>query len=247
MILDHLYYILPEHLFIVKRLIEILIIFGKIVRKSKGERMDIRAVYFDFGGVLYNPPDRRWMRRWLRLLRLENDPDVTAMIAAPENSAYVQAVMEGRISEDEFWQRLGQRWRFGPTLAGWMRRHSMHRRRTNHEVADFLGSLRPRYKTAILSNAGTDARRTFTQEFGFHQIVDEMIISAELGVAKPDERIYRIALERFAVLPEQAIFVDDLAANVAAARRLGMHAVQFRHTRQALDEVKALLEPAGPV
>jgi epoxide hydrolase-like predicted phosphatase len=236
-----LYYILPEHLFIVKRLLEILIVFGVIVRETKGISMDIRAVYFDFGGVLYFQPDRSWMKRWLRILKLQNDPKYSALLNAPEESPFVQAVMEGRIPEGEFWQELGQRWRLGPWLVRWMRHNSMNRKRLNREAAEFLGNLRPRYRTAILSNAGSEARQVFTEEFGFHQLVDEMIISAEVGIAKPDERIYQIALDRLGVPAHQAIFVDDLAVNVAAARRMGMQAVHFRDTRQALGEVQALL------
>ena len=67
----------------------------------------------------------------------------------------------------------------------------------------------------------------FTSIFGFDRLVDEMIISAEEGIAKPDERIYRIALEKMGVEPEEAVFLDDLSANVEAARQLGMKAVQF--------------------
>ena len=81
----------------------------------------------------------------------------------------------------------------------------------------------------------------FTDQFGFDRLVDTMIISAEERVAKPDERIYRIALERLQVDPEEAVFLDDLAVNVAAANQLGMKAVHFRETRQALAEVQSLL------
>jgi epoxide hydrolase-like predicted phosphatase len=117
----------------------------------------------------------------------------------------------------------------------------MSRQRLNHEVTSFLGSLRPRYRTAILSNAGSDARQMFTDRFGFDKLVDTIIISAEERVAKPDARIYQIALERLGVAPEEAVFLDDLAVNVAAAIGLGIRAVQFHNTRQALAEVRALL------
>jgi len=201
----------------------------------------IRAVLFDFGGVLYRTPDRRWMRQWQILLGLARDEEITAIIAAPEESPFMQAVMDGRITESELWERFGRRWRLSPVLAHWLRRNAMSRRRLNREVTSFLGSLRPRYRTAILSNAGSDARQMFTDRFGFDQLVDTMIISAEERVAKPDARIYQIALERLGVAPEEAVFLDDLAVNVAAAIRLGIRAVQFHNTRQALAEVRALL------
>ena len=81
----------------------------------------------------------------------------------------------------------------------------------------------------------------FTSIFGFDHLVDEIIISAEEGIAKPDERIYQIALDKMGVEPEEAVFLDDLSANVEAARQLGMKAVQFLDTSQALSEIRALL------
>ena len=201
----------------------------------------IRAVLFDFGGVLYRTPDRRWMRQWQMVLGLARDEEISAIIAAPEESPFMQAVLDGRISESEVWERFGRRWRLSPVLARWLRRNAMNRSRLNREVASFLGNLRPRYKTAILSNAGSDARQMFTERFGFDRLVDTMIISAEERVAKPDERIYQIALERLGVAPAEAVFLDDMAVNVAAAIRLGMQAVQFLNTRQALADVRALL------
>ena len=201
----------------------------------------IRAVLFDFGGVLYRTPDRRWMRQWQTLLGLARDEEISAIIAAPEESPYMQAIMEGRIPEGDVWERFGRSWRLSPMLAHWLQRNAMSRRRLNREVAAFLGSLRPRYRTAILSNAGSDARQTFIERFGFDRLVDIMIISAEERVAKPDARIYQIALDRLGVAPAEAVFLDDLAVNVAAAIRLGMQAVHFRETHQALAEVQALL------
>jgi epoxide hydrolase-like predicted phosphatase len=201
----------------------------------------IRAVLFDFGGVLYRTPDRRWMRQWQLLLGLARDEELSAIISSPDESPFIQAIMEGRIPEGEVWERIGRRWRFSPVLAHWLRRNAMSQRRLNREVAAFLASLRPRYKTAILSNAGSDARQMFIDRFGFDKLVDAMIISAEERVAKPDERIYQIALERLGVAPDEAVFLDDLAVNVAAAIRMGIQAVHFRETRQALADVQALL------
>lgn len=204
--------------------------------------MPVRAVFFDFGGVLYKTPDRSWMKRWMVALRLGNDEIINAILSSPEDSPYMQAVLLGRIPESEMWARMGQRWHLGHLLVRWMQRNAMSRRRLDREVAAYLGGLRPRYRTAILSNAGSEARRFFTEVFEFHRLVDEMIISAEEGVAKPDERIYRVALGRLGAAPQEALLLDDVARNVEAARRLGMHVVHFRTTSQALADVEQILK-----
>lgn len=203
--------------------------------------MMIRAVLFDFGGVLYRTPDRRWMKKWQSLLGLGKDEVISSIVISPDESPYMQAILDGRIPESEIWERMGRRWRLSPILVRWLKRSSMSRNRINRQVADFLASLRPAYRTGILSNAGSDARSTFISVFGFDRLVDEMIISAEEGISKPDERIYQIALDKLGVEPEETVFLDDLLVNVEAARQVGMKAVQFLETSQAIADIRALL------
>jgi HAD superfamily hydrolase (TIGR01509 family) len=73
-------------------------------------------------------------------------------------------------------------------------------------------------------------------------VVDELIISAEEGVAKPDARIYHIALSRLGVSAAQTVFVDDLAENVRAARALGIRSIQFESTAQVIARVQEYLD-----
>jgi epoxide hydrolase-like predicted phosphatase len=68
-----------------------------------------------------------------------------------------------------------------------------------------------------------------------------MIVSAEVGVMKPDARIYRIALEKLGVAPAEAVLLDDFPKNVEGARAVGMAAIHFTRPEQALDELKRLL------
>ena len=68
-----------------------------------------------------------------------------------------------------------------------------------------------------------------------------MIISAEMGVMKPDARIYQVALEKLGVLPSESVFLDDFPENVTGARAVKMHAIHFTQPEQALAELKHLL------
>ena len=203
--------------------------------------MTIRAVIFDLGGVLYFTPSLTWARRWQAVMGLKDDPFIAAILSSPEQSEYVNDVMIGKIPESQVWEMVARRWRINPALFNRFRRGALSGRRWNKELAAFVESLRPTYKTAILSNAGTDARQTFTRHYKIDQLVDDVIISAEEKIAKPDARIYRIAVDRLGVQPEEAVFVDDLLPNVDAARQFGMQAVQFLNTTQAITEVQGYL------
>jgi putative hydrolase of the HAD superfamily len=207
--------------------------------------MAIQAIISDFGGVLYHQPDTRWLQRWLHLLGMDKDPWIMSVVAAPEQSPYLIDVMTGRIPESEVWEMVSSRWGVSARLIDQIRRKLTSRRRLNKKMANFFTALRPRYRTGILSNAGSEARHTFSQAFAIETLADDLVISAEVGLAKPDRRIYELAVGRLGVRPEDTVFVDDLAANVAAAVEFGMHAVHFIHTDQAIAEIMLLLNGVG--
>jgi epoxide hydrolase-like predicted phosphatase len=203
--------------------------------------LTIRAVLFDFGGVLYHLPDRSWIRRWKRVLNLKDESVLLTMIASPQESKLLMDILEGNLPEEEMWNQFAVEFRVRPELMQRIRRGFMSKRRINQQLVKYLASLRDHYITAILSNAGSEARRLFTDVFQFHHIVDEMIISAEERVAKPDRRIYEIAMEKLAIQPHQAIFVDDFPENIQAANDFGMHGVLFKDNNQVILEVNQLL------
>jgi epoxide hydrolase-like predicted phosphatase len=205
----------------------------------------IQAVIFDFGGVLYHLPDRSWIKRWKGILNLKDESALLTMIASPQESKLLMDILVGKISEDEMWNQFAIDLRIRPELMRRIRRAFMSKRRVNQRLADYLASLKPRYTTAILSNAGSDARRLFTEVFHFHKIVDEMIISAEERVAKPDRRIYEIAIGKLGIEPQEAVFVDDFPENIEAANEYGINGVLFEDNQQVISDVNQLLEAAS--
>lgn len=88
--------------------------------------------------------------------------------------------------------------------------------------------LAPAYKLAILSNADLTLRDRLEHEMKIHHLFDDIVCSAEVGMAKPEAGIYALAAERLGFEPGECVFVDDLDTNVEAARQVGMQAVLFR-------------------
>jgi putative hydrolase of the HAD superfamily len=83
--------------------------------------------------------------------------------------------------------------------------------------------------------------RSYLVENKFDDAFDTLVISAEVGVMKPELKIYRIALEQLKVKSNEAVFVDDMPANVEAARTLGMQGILFESPEQTLAKLKELL------
>jgi putative hydrolase of the HAD superfamily len=76
---------------------------------------------------------------------------------------------------------------------------------------------------------------------GITQLFDVIVLSAEEGVKKPDPQIYKLLLDRLQTQPDETVFVDDNAENVAAAVALGVQAIQFHSTAQAIASLEAVL------
>jgi putative hydrolase of the HAD superfamily len=111
----------------------------------------------------------------------------------------------------------------------------------NTELAEYFRRLRPRYLTAILSNGAAGGAREEQARYGLAEMVDLLVYSYQKGIEKPDHRIYQRTCQRLGVRPVEVVFLDDVEANVVAAREVGMHAVHFRDTTQAITEVDAYL------
>ncbi len=112
-------------------------------------------------------------------------------------------------------------------------------------LVDYIRSLRPRYKTALLSNAWSDFRGVLSERWKITDAFDEMVISAEVGIVKPDARIYRLALERLQVAPHELVFVDDFIENIDGGKAVGLHTIHFRTPQQAIEDLSKLLNSSN--
>ena len=113
----------------------------------------------------------------------------------------------------------------------------------NDQLISFISSLKPRYKTAIMSNISNDwiTRELLTTEEQL--LFDEMIFSYQVNMIKPDERMYELACNKLGVEPQEAIMIDDVPGNVTAAQQLGMKGIVYESFEQYKTELEALLDP----
>jgi epoxide hydrolase-like predicted phosphatase len=184
----------------------------------------IKALIFDFGGVLVRTEDWSTRRKWEIQLGLAE----RALDQAVFNSEVARAASRGEAPASAIWVDVARALQLDETQLEACRRDFWAGDKLDVDLVALIQSLRPRYQTAILSNAWSDAREMFTQLFDLDQAFDLLIISAEEGITKPDPRIYRIAAERLGVQPHEAVFVDDFIENVEGARAVGMPAIHYQ-------------------
>jgi len=111
------------------------------------------------------------------------------------------------------------------------------------EVVALASDIKARgFQTAIVTNNAKEFRESWTKSVPIDEICHAIIDSSEIGIRKPDPRIFEIALEKLGVSdPSRALFVDDFAANVQAAEALGMRGVLMNDDyAPALAEIEKL-------
>lgn len=203
--------------------------------------MTIKTIYFDYGGVIYKTPSMAGLNRWKNMLGLSDEPEIMEILENPNESQFVKDMCLGKIPEDRVWKMMADKWHIKPSLIKRLRRAMVSKRRLNKPIVHLMAELRNNYRTAILSNAGDQTRQLIEDIFRLDDFVDEIIISAEEGVIKPDPEIYQIAMDRMNAAPETSLFIDDYLENVLAAREFGMKAVHFIDNAQAIQAVRGYL------
>jgi epoxide hydrolase-like predicted phosphatase len=204
------------------------------------EAVTIRAVVFDIGGVLEYADDESWLSSWSDDLGL-TPGELSARLGRVDPHGQITI---GEWTEDQYIRRyrdaLGfpeeDTERFVETMWDW------YCGELDQQMFEFAANLRPAYRTAILSNSADGARREEQTRYGFEQLVDEIVYSHEVGLAKPDSRIYDLTCRRMGVQPEEVAFLDDLQANVEAARAVGWHAILHEDTPTSIAALEALLQ-----
>jgi epoxide hydrolase-like predicted phosphatase len=202
--------------------------------------MSIQAVIWDFGGVLVRTEDYEPRRRWAERLGMS-----LAELAILVFGIRDMRAQRGDISVDEQWEAARSQLDLDQETFDAMLDDFFAGDVLDEALIERIRALKPKRKTAILSNAFGNLRAYLNDELHIADAFDEIIISAELGVTKPDARIYHLALEKLAVQPQEAVFIDDTLENVEGARAVGMHAIHFRDRDQTLAELDSLLDEEG--
>jgi len=105
-----------------------------------------------------------------------------------------------------------------------------------------ITAMRREYKTGLLSNFSNDLRPKIENEWAIGSAFDEIIISCEVGVIKPDPVIFNLMLDRLGVKADESVFIDDRIKNIDSAKEMGFHTIFFTDKEQALEELARILQ-----
>lgn len=98
------------------------------------------------------------------------------------------------------------------------------------------------YKLGLLTNIGKDWLDDFLPSVERQDLFDAEVLSGEVGITKPDVRIYEMLAQKLGVEPEECVMIDDLLPNIEGAKRAGMKAVIFGSNNQVKADLKKVLD-----
>ena len=189
----------------------------------------IKAIIFDCFGVIISDG----LEIFGRTLE-QTDPEARAFIGET-----IRLNNLGVIEPAESNRRIAERLHM--TLEEW--RNQIDQGEVRDEaLLQWIQSLRKKYKTAMLSNIGRASIERRFSEDELAACFDVVVISGDLGIAKPDPAIYKHTAKQLDVDPDECVFIDDREVYCSGAREVGMKAIVYESLPQLRAELKIILQ-----
>lgn len=189
---------------------------------------EIKAIIFDCFGVILTDA--------LSVLCAELETREPQKVV--EMRGLIHAANRGIISPEESTQQVAEL--LGITVEQYRTRIREGEVR-DQQLLDKIKALRKRYKTAMLSNITVQGIERRFPGNELLEYFDVLVISSEIGYAKPDAEAYQIAADRLGIAPENCLFTDDRPEYCEAARQVGMQAIEYTSFTQFWSELTEVI------
>ena len=186
----------------------------------------VKAIIFDCFGVLATDT-------WLAFL--DSLPEGTDLAQA---RALNKAFDRGIISEERFTSEIRDLTGMEPPILERLKPDQMTK---NEALFDLIRTLKPDFAMGILSNISSDWITSTFLDLEEQKLFGAYVFSYQLGIIKPDQRIYILACERLRVAPHEALMVDDRELYVEGARAAGMSGILYEDLHSFKQQLNELL------
>ncbi len=202
--------------------------------------MTIKALMFDLGGVIVDLDFSNFYNRIITQSPLNKPQTPIILEFFRQSDIYHQGLMR----DEEFYQlacdllqvcELAQNDffdAFNSIISG-----------INHKSIELVKKLKNanQYKLIALSNVNSSHwEYLLSKKWDFLECFDEIILSHEVHMTKPDEEIFQYAIQKAGCKPEEIVFIDDGLNNIRSARELGILGIKFTNNEELINELKKL-------
>lgn len=133
--------------------------------------------------------------------------------------------------------------RLGVPLEAWLQAITVDG--NDEQLLEYILGLRQKYKIGVLSNVGKDGLLRYFTRAQLDTYFDAVVVSGEIGYAKPEPEAFEITAERLGVRADECVFTDDQQDYCDGARGVGMQAIWYKNLGQFKTELEAMLNQSG--
>lgn len=183
-----------------------------------------KAVIFDFFGVIHSDPAYRWFQKH----KIERVGDYAEIF---------KKVDYGFISQEDAYLELSNL--SGVSLEE-IKNIFSATDMIDHDVVNIIVKLKSKYKIAMLSNARNQYLKNILDKNDLTDNFDQIIVSSDVGLIKPDHQIFELALNKLDITAEETVFIDDAERNITAAKELGITSLLFENSTKLKNDFEKL-------
>ena len=182
----------------------------------------IKVILFDLGGVLFT----NGTKKFVEYVNNKYGLDKERVKSVVDTGEIPDAYREGRIGREEFWNKAQQELNL-PEEIETLEKEWINGYELIEETRDIIQELSKKYKVYFLSDNVKERVEAVDKKFNFLSWFEDGVFSHEVGVRKPNSKIYQIALQKANVKPEEALFIDDKESALKPAKEMGMITILF--------------------
>jgi epoxide hydrolase-like predicted phosphatase len=194
---------------------------------------EIKAVVFDWGGVLIDDPAVGLVRYCSKAL------GVTTEQFAEAHEKYIPEFQKGLLSERDFWKKICSDLNIstpkGYSLWGEAFRHVYSPKEEMFYLATSL--KKNSYRTGLMSNTEAPAVKCLYEHN--YQMFDVLIFSCHEKTRKPERKIYEVTLRKLGTKPSETVFIDNRRDYIQGAREVGIKTILFKDPSDTIEKLKS--------
>lgn len=192
----------------------------------------IKNIIFDISGVFLTLDEKPTLEYYAKKLKVPFEK--INKVHEPLVSAYDTNNMKG----DEFLKELFKGIKKKVDKNYWKRKLSMKKPKPG--MFEFLEKVKKKYPAYFVTNEGGNYWKSVDKKFKIHEKFNGGIASYEVGISKPDIKIFQALCKKFKLQPEECLFLDDKENNLGGAKKLGMKTLVFKdieHLKKEFDRL----------
>jgi epoxide hydrolase-like predicted phosphatase len=218
----------------------------KVLKTQKVKLYNLKHWIFDFGGVMVETPNI--VKKLITIIN--NDLGTSMSKEHPFVMKTRRRLSSGRITSKEFLKKILEKYYFSKNknapkvdlkhyLELWFQKYS-ELTQISPEMEEIVERLhRAGYHVSLMSNT-YDIHAKSNELRGFFELFDDVFLSNELKMRKPEIEKYKYVIKKLNTKPKNCIFIDDKLINLVPARKLGVSVIQFKSLRKFKKYLKEL-------